>query len=251
MAPLVRLFRHGDGGLASFDGHVSFSPNLIDMILSLADVRGKPPARAVSMGYERCVTKAGLVLLNMAPSLGHPLPITVDHGTGILNFEWSIGRERIITTGDVVLQTSDESYLQAKEADPNLLVQRKTHDRDIFIEATYHSSQSGKSFCHRRQIYLNGDNADLRGEDRFDASSETIFAIRFILSSNLHPQLSSSGKNGTFRLTDGRTIRLSVAGHEAMTITTLSEMQDASCILVMGRIPENGEKSIKWAFREI
>jgi uncharacterized heparinase superfamily protein len=251
MAPLVRLFRHGDGGLVSFDGPSPFSPNLIDMILSLADVRGKPPARAGSMGYERCVSKSGLLLFNAAPIAGDPLPKTIEPGTGILNFEWSIGRERIITQGDMVLQTARGSYIKAEATEPTLFVRRKTHENNIFVEATYHTPQTLYPFLHRRQLYLNGDIADVRGEDHFEVGEDSVFAIRFILSPHLSPYLSSNGKSVVIRLADGRIIKLSAAGHEQMVILSLPDHRESPCVLILGKLLDRKNASIKWAFREV
>lgn len=252
MAPLVRLFRHGDGGLASFDGYKPYNANLIDMILSLADVRGKPPMRAMAMGYERCVTKSGLLLFNAGPSPRDWLPETVESGTGILNFEWSLGRERIVVMGDIILQTGEDQSLHAHSKDPHLFVRRQSHDQDVFLEATYHAMHHEHPFKHRRQLYLKNDLADLRGEDNFDVGApETVVAIRFVLSPNLVPQLSNQGKSITIRLSDGRTLRLNATGHEEMIITTFSESLDSPCILIIGKIIEHQGMTIKWALKEI
>lgn len=249
MAPLVRLFRHGDGGLSGFDGHPPFSANLIDMILSLADVRGKPPARASSMGYERCVSKAGLLLFNAAPTLSIPLPQSIEVGTGILNFEWSLGRDRLITTGDLVLQTKDQTFVQSHPEDPALFVRRKTHDRHVFIESTYH--RSDQSFRHRRQLYLDGDVCDLRGEDQIDVTTNMLFAIRFIFAQNLLPSLDHQRKTLTIRLPDGRVIRGSFSGADELELVTLPDLEDAACLLVMGHAVPHHMRTIKWAFRDI
>ena len=251
MAPLVRLLRHGDGKLASFGGESPFSASFIDMVLSLADVRGKPPLRAGSMGFERCTTKSGLILLNAAPALNNVLPKTFEPGTGILNFEWSMGRERLVTCGDLIIQTSQDLYLKANIPEPLLFVHRKAHHKDMFMEATYHSTQVTPPFLHRRQLYLNGTLPDLRGEDYIETQEGSIFAVRFMLSPHLEISPSSTGKMVVIRLGDGRTLKFSAAGHEQLYCCPNSEGEKSPYILVIGNLLDKKTAAIKWAFREM
>ena len=45
-APLLRFFRHGDGGLALFNGGREGDPQWLDTLLTQADAKGRAPASA-------------------------------------------------------------------------------------------------------------------------------------------------------------------------------------------------------------
>ncbi len=198
MAPLVRLFRHGDGGLASFMGNNNpynmgigtndISPGSIDMALSLADVRGRPPGRAPHIGFERCVSKAGLVLLNVKPSL-YDLPSFMrseEPGINILDFEWSSGRQRIVSRSDAVIQLADHSWLQVKDVDSNQpIVKRHNKDKNGYIEVELEKTIHDLTYHHKRQLYLAPEEGDFRGHDTFTLSKSSMGAIRFIFSNTV------------------------------------------------------------------
>eukprot|EP01037_Dinobryon_pediforme_P016770 gene16770-16950_t len=199
MAPLVRLFRHGDGGLASFMGNNNpynmgigtndISPGSVDMALSLADVRGRPPGRAPHIGFERCVSKAGLVLLNVKPSL-YDLPSFMrseEPGINILDFEWSSGRQRIVSRSDAVIQLADHSWLQIKDVDSNQpIVKRHNKDKNGYIEVELEKTIYDLTYHHKRQLYLAPEEGDFRGHDTFTLSKSSMGAIRFIFSNTMN-----------------------------------------------------------------
>ncbi|MBY0282175.1 MAG: hypothetical protein K2W94_08510 [Alphaproteobacteria bacterium] len=198
MAPLVRLFRHGDGGLASFMGNndpynmgigaENISPGSVDMALSLADVRGRPPGRAPYIGIERCTSKAGLVLLNAKPSLYElpPFMRSEEPGINILDFEWSSGRQRIINRSDVVVQLADHSWLQIKDIDEaQPVIKRHNKDGNGYIEAELEKTTRGLVYHHKRQLYLAPEEGDFRGHDTLTVSESSMGAVRFIFSNTV------------------------------------------------------------------
>lgn len=67
MTPILRMFRHGDGTLSSLNESSKASSTFIDMVLSLADVKGRTPFYAG--GFERIQAKNNLVLINTGPRL--------------------------------------------------------------------------------------------------------------------------------------------------------------------------------------
>lgn len=198
MAPLVRLFRHGDGGLASFMGNLSpynmgisadnISPGSVDMALSLADIRGRPPGKAPHTGFERCVSKAGLVLLNVKPSLYElpPFMRSEEPGINILDFEWSSGRQRIVSRSDAVIQLADHSWLQIKEVDDRQpVLKRHNKDGNGYIEADLEKTINDLTYHHKRQLYLAPEEGDFRGHDTLILSKSSMCAIRFIFSNTV------------------------------------------------------------------
>lgn len=256
MAPIVRLFRHGDGGLATFGNHNQVSSSVVDMVLTLADVRGRPPERAAILGFERCVNKSSLILLNVG---GKPplfkLP-GLEEGTGALNFEWSVGRDRFIVHGDVILQTKEGKNFQVPELiDPKFIqLYRKNQEDHALLDASYTCMKKG-AYRHRRQLYLEGSQPNLRGKDTFEISHDGIYGIRFVLNRGIQAFQGSGKRGAIIRMTangkkgdwEEQQWRLLVSGVEEV----LCEQQAFNqTIFLLGRAKANEPLSIRWAFRQ-
>ena len=255
MAPIVRLFRHGDGELATFGSNSSIPSPVIDMVLSLADVRGRPPERASALGFERCVNKSSLILLNVGAKVKKFRQMALEEGTGSLNFEWSIGRNRLVVQGDMILQTPEGEHFQAPNSiDPtSLQLHRASQDDHAFLDATYTLSD-GLSFSHRRQLYLGGDQPSLRGEDTIQSSCEAIYGIRFILDKDIEASFVSGRRGVTILLPahgkssrnqERQQWRLLASGAQEI----LCEPYEASqAILLLGHTKAGEPASVQWAF---
>ncbi|HLD95369.1 MAG TPA: hypothetical protein VI959_01855, partial [Alphaproteobacteria bacterium] len=89
VTPIVRFFRHGDGGISNLAQRHSLTPSFIDTILSLSDVKHPTPLRLVKGGYERLAARHSIVIVNTGPRSTN-LPVNY-LATGCLNFEWSVG----------------------------------------------------------------------------------------------------------------------------------------------------------------
>lgn len=94
MAPMIRFFRHGDGGLAAFNGGGQGDAGAIGWLLSQDPTRGKSPVEAPQSGYCRLTAGHTLVLMDCG---GAPPPAfsTAAHA-GPLSFELSSGQNRIV-----------------------------------------------------------------------------------------------------------------------------------------------------------
>jgi uncharacterized heparinase superfamily protein len=256
MVPIVRLFRHGDGCLASF-GNVSNIPSpIIDMVLSLADVRGRPPENAPSLKFERAASKGSLILLNVGSKIASLPLFTGEEGTGSLNFEWSVGRDRLVTQGDIILQTARGKHLHIPghlESD-SIKLYRKNQQGHAFLDVTY-GRHDEHSYKHRRQLCLASNQADLRGEDTICVPHEAMYGIRFVFNEKSEVSLTTSGRSGLIRLpvndnSDMRGIRqwrLLVSGAEEIFHESISAFQS---ILLLGHLKPNEPASIQWAFRQ-
>src|SRR6202034_4819286 len=53
MAPMLRFFRHGDGGLAMFQGGQEGDTKMLASLLARDDIRGQPFGHARHSGYQR------------------------------------------------------------------------------------------------------------------------------------------------------------------------------------------------------
>jgi len=255
MAPIVRLFRHGDGELATFGRGPHIPSPVIDMVLSLADVRGRPPERASTLGFERCVNKSSLILLNVGAGVESDRSMDLEKGTGSLNFEWSIGRDRLVIQGDLLLQTHEGGQFHVP--DPldaaSIQLHRAYQEGHALLDATY-SPSDALSFSHRRQLYLSGDQPSLRGEDTIQAPCEAIYGIRFVLDKDVEVSFVSGGRGVMIRLPtqgkpgrnqEGQQWRLLASGVEEILCEPYATNQ---AILLLGRTKPGQPISVQWAF---
>ena len=94
MAPCLRLFVHGDGELAYFNGTVAGQALALEMLLQRCDGPKRPLMQARESGFQRLQAGRALIIADA----GAPPPQGVDgeaHG-GLLSFEFSHGRQRLI-----------------------------------------------------------------------------------------------------------------------------------------------------------
>src|SRR3546814_12030858 len=66
MAPMLRFFRHGDGGLALFHGSAEENSAQLDLALELSEARGKPLTSATLSRFERAMAKRALLQIGRA-----------------------------------------------------------------------------------------------------------------------------------------------------------------------------------------
>ncbi len=76
MAPMLRFFRHGDGGLALFNDSGEEEAWLIDMALTRANAPGKPLTTVPHSGFERIAAGRSLVITDMGTSMSSSAAIS-------------------------------------------------------------------------------------------------------------------------------------------------------------------------------
>jgi uncharacterized heparinase superfamily protein len=94
MAPMLRFFRHGDGGLAQFNGGSECDARMVEALLARDEVRGQPFQHAPHSGYQRMA--AGKTLAIMDCGLPPADTYSVNAHAGCLAFELSSGAQRIV-----------------------------------------------------------------------------------------------------------------------------------------------------------
>lgn len=106
MAPMVRFFRHGDGGVALLNGASECEPKMIAGLLARDEVRGQPFVFAPHSGYQRLVAGRVLALLDC----GAPPKSTYsnDAHAGCLAFEFSSGAQRVVVNCGAASDTKGE-----------------------------------------------------------------------------------------------------------------------------------------------
>src|SRR5262245_61671312 len=94
MAPMVRFFRHGDGGLALFNGTWEGERSLIDLVLARSGSTEAAPTMALQRGFQRLAAGTSLVIADAGSPPGRGMDDTAHAGT--LSFEMSAAHERLI-----------------------------------------------------------------------------------------------------------------------------------------------------------
>ena len=94
MAPALRALRHGDGGLALFNGTKEESAALVELVLAQAGRGGRAPSALTEGGFQRLQAGRSVLIVDC----GAPAPAKIDRfaHAGTLSFELSVGRDRMI-----------------------------------------------------------------------------------------------------------------------------------------------------------
>ena len=279
MAPILRFSRLGDGKLPSYE-NPTYRPlanlqNLpsslyIDMILSIADVKGKQLIKADDMGFERLNSKTSQLFLNVSPKKDD-FEQFYGPGTGILNFEWNHAAHRIISRGDIVIQTTQDEWLHCQKGSdiPQVLhIDRKSKNGQYLLEADFESIlkkqnttiiNDGEShvFHHHRQLFLGDDDGDFRGQDRFLLSTNALCAVRFVFAQKISLSLINASKiHGALikinekdkKASKDKVWRFMCQNAEELSVH-YNEKTQQSALIVLTRLHVDKPTIIKWGFR--
>ncbi len=203
MSPVLRALRHGDGGLALFNGSHEENPVLVDLVLSQA-TRGRVIAAGLpDGGFVRILSGRSLLLVDAGPP---PAGFDGTAHAGTLSFEMSAGRERLITncgTGmlpawrDALRATAAHSTLSVEDTSSSEFRAGTVSRRPAHVTLD-HRQASGAHWLdlshdgyvpnfgavHHRRIYIADGGEDIRGEDSLVGRSN-----RFVLRFHLHPSV--------------------------------------------------------------
>jgi uncharacterized heparinase superfamily protein len=206
----LRAMRHGDGGLALFNGSKEDFPSLIDLVLAQAGRARGLIANLSASGFIRLTAAKALLFMDAAI----PAPPGLDRfaHAGSLSFEFSWGKERLITNCGAApanagawapalrstaahssLTIADVSSSEIRETGlgrrPSLVdAQRMEAGGAHWVEA--HHNGWGRLFgaTHHRRLGLFDSGEELHGEDLIEAAQPQPFTIRF----HLHPAVTAS-----------------------------------------------------------
>ncbi len=195
MVPMLRALRHGDGGLALFNGGFEETRAGIDAVLARAGVRGKALSSAPHSGFQRLGAGRTVVIAD----------------AGTLSFEMSSGKHRLVVNcggaaGDgetwrkAMDATAAHSTLAVDDKNSHIAsitgqcgparhpVQfiRRELDGSLWLEASHKGYAQGLGLTHRRKLFLDVSGEDFRGEDTLEGSGGSFFALRFHLHPNVH-----------------------------------------------------------------
>lgn len=274
-APILRFFRHGDGGLALFNGANESEPATIDRVLSRADAKGRAPSTAPHCGFERLRAGHSLVLFDC----GKPPPPGFDRSAhaGLLAFEMSYGRDRLIvncgayhgpsaewrqamraTAAHSTLVAADTSALEFRPdgsiaTRPQEVTSMRAEDAGSqWVAASHDGYKKRLGLTHARQVFLAADGEDLRGEDRLTGRAGQGFAIRFHLHPNVQASLTQDGNAVLLRLASGIGWRLRTEGAVLSIAESIylgsGHVKKTRQVVLDGHVGSNGAV-VKWAIK--
>lgn len=281
MAPMVRFFRHGDGGLALFNGSWEGERSLTDLVLARSGSTEAAPAMALASGFQRLAAGTSLVIADAGSPPGRGMDGSAHAGT--LSFEMSAAHERLVVncgthpgaprewrhfmrftaahSTAVVDDTNsteitDHGSLEYRAG--NVLVDRADDQGAQWLDMSHDGYRSLYGIIHRRRLWLSPDGGDLRGEDMFggpEGRPVTVPDRRFILRFHLHPTvkatLAQSGQAVLMRLPSGRGWRLRASGAgiglaESIYLGEDGRQRRTEQIVLVGQVPAEGA-AVKWA----
>jgi uncharacterized heparinase superfamily protein len=276
MAPALRVMRHGDGGLALFNGAREGNPALIDLTLTQAGRGGRGPSSLADGGFQRLQAGRSILIVDCGP----PAPPRIDRNAhaGTLSFEFSVGRERLIVNAgaapighpewhDAMRATAAHSTLVIADVSSSELRPRGLGRRPEQVEALrqeangahwLETSHDGwrKLFgvVHRRRIYLGESGEDIRGEDVIEAPTPQPFTLRFHLHPTVSASLSHDQEAVLVRLPSGSGWRLRAEGvrltiEESIYMGGPAEPRRSEQVVLTGYA--DGPQLVKWALTKV
>jgi uncharacterized heparinase superfamily protein len=281
MAPMLRFFRHGDGGLALFNGSWEGERSLMDLVLARSGSSEAAPAMALASGFQRMTAGTSLVIVDAGSPPGRGMDATAHAGT--LSFEMSAAHERLVVNCgtypgaprewrhfmrftaahstavvDDTNSTEITNHGSLEYRAGNVLVDRADDQGSQWLDMSHDGYRSLYGIIHRRRLWLSADGGDLRGEDMFggpDGRPVTVPDRRFILRFHLHPTvkatLAQSGQAVLMRLPSGRGWRLRASGAgiglaESIYLGEDGRVRRTEQIVLVGQVPPEGA-AVKWA----
>jgi uncharacterized heparinase superfamily protein len=225
MAPALRALRHGDGGLALFNGTREEAPGLVDLVLTQAGRGGRAPAGLTESGFQRLQAGRSVLIVDGGPPPPHGIDRLAHAGT--LSMELSIGRERLIVNcgaappsmgpwRDAARATAAHSTLvvedtNSSEVKPQGLgrvpeavdAQRQEANGAHWLETSHDGYRAVNGAVHHRRLYMAESGEDIRGEDSIEAPEPHGFTIRFHLHPNVVASMQQDGRSVVLRLPGG------------------------------------------------
>jgi uncharacterized heparinase superfamily protein len=210
---------------------------------------------------------------------GRPPPAGFDDHAyaGLMSFEMSHGRERIIvncggyrgtqrawrqvaraSAAHSVLVVADTNAIEINDdgtlgrAPPTIRCERAEEDGHQWIAVSHDGYRQRFGLNYARELYLSAEGDDLRGEDKLTGRSGLNFVIRFHLHPSVQATLVQDGSAALLRLPSGITWRLRAMGAEMNLAESIylgsGEMRPTQQIVLSGTTGPNGA-SVRWAIR--
>ncbi|MCW2274907.1 putative heparinase superfamily protein [Rhodoblastus acidophilus] len=221
MTPALRMFRHGDGSLALFNGMSVTAPDRVATLLAYQDSRSAALVSAPHAGYQRLAAGESLAIVDV----GAPPPPLFSRNAhaGCLSFEYSLGRDRVVVNcgapnrhradlratarltaahSTLTLDNTSSCIIAGRHGlerkfegeilfGPTVACEREERPEEIAVTASHDGYLKRFGLRHERRLALSADGAVLRGRDRLIGAGDPPdipYALRF----HLHPRIAAS-----------------------------------------------------------
>jgi uncharacterized heparinase superfamily protein len=234
MTPTLKLLRHGDGGLALFNGSDEGDRDSIDLALRRAALKTRVRGAAPQTGFQRLVAGDTCILVDAGP----PPPPGEDARAhaGTLSFEMSEGTQRIVTNcgakpagtawAEVARTTAAHSTVTVDETNSaelltagglgrrpaSVMCRRDEADGAVLLDMSHDGYARSHDVRHARRLYLDAAGGDLRGEDVVTGPEGLAVTLRFHLHPDVRAGLVQNGTAVHIRTPDSSGWRFQVAG---------------------------------------
>jgi len=222
MMPMLRLFRHGDGTLALFNGMGVTAPEQLATVLAYDDVRAQALTNARRSGYQRIEAQDAILIMDA----GRPPPPVFSNRAhaGCSSFEFSIGAQRLVincgapdanraaareaarmTAAHSTLVLDDTSSCrfafhaglgkwlgdEMVSGPEKVDVERRDNPSGAMVVMAHDGYESRFGVVHERQVMLSKDGKRLDGVDHLRRTEAAVprAAIPFALRFHIHPNV--------------------------------------------------------------
>jgi uncharacterized heparinase superfamily protein len=275
MGPALRALRHGDGGLALFNGSKEDSAGLVDLVLAQAGRAARPAQTLAEGGFHRLQAGRSVLIVDC----GKPAPPKLDRlaHAGTLSFELSVGRERMVVNvgaapaagaqwRDATRATAAHSTLviadtSSAELRPEGLGRRPEHvevsrqeaNGAHWLDISHDGYKRPFGATHRRRLYMSESGEDIRGEDAVEAAEPQPYAVRFHLHPDVDASLQQDGEGVLLRLPSGSGWRLRADGVRVTLEESiyLGGTAPRRCEQVVLTGYADGPQQVKWAITKV
>ena len=275
MGPALRGLRHGDGGLALFNGTKEDNAALIELVLAQAMRGGRAHSSLPEGGFQRLQAGRSVLIVDC----GVPAPARIDRyaHAGTLSFELSVGRDRMIvncgaapaagpewreatraTAAHSTLVIADTNSAELKpeglgRRPEHVEVQRQEAAGAHWLEASHDGYRKPFGAIHRRRLYVAESGEDIRGEDVVEAATPQPYVVRFHLHPTVDASLQQDGEAVLLRLPAGSGWRLRADGARLTLEESIylggPEPRRSEQVVMTGA--QDGPQTVKWAITKV
>ncbi len=275
MGPALRSLRHGDGGLALFNGTKEESGAMVELVLAQAGRGGRALPSLPEGGFQRLQAGRSVLIVDC----GAPAPPKLDRfaHAGTLSFELSVGRDRMIVNcgaapaaagewRDAFRSTAAHSTLviadtNSSEVRPEGLgrrpekveAQRQEAAGAHWLEASHDGYNKPFGAIHRRRMYMAESGEDIRGEDMVEAATPQPYVVRFHLHPTVDAALQQDGEAVLLRLPSGTGWLLRADGAQLTLEESVylggTEPRRTEQVVLTGY--QDGPQTVKWAITKV
>jgi uncharacterized heparinase superfamily protein len=274
-AAALRALRHGDGGLALFNGTKEDLASLIDLVLAQAGRARGSLSLLGSCGLVRVAAAKAVLFMDAGAPPGPGLDRFAHAGT--CSFEYSFGKDRLIvncgaapalagswaaalraTAAHSTLTIADVSSSEIREnglgrRPVHVHMQRQHLGGVHWLEVSHDGWEKLFGAVHHRRLGISENGEELRGEDLIEAATPQPFAIRFHLHPNVTASLQQDGETVLLRTPSGLGFRLRAEGAaprvEESVYFGQAEPRRAEQIVLPGH--QDGPQHIKWTITRV